>query len=211
MALNTYSNLKDAIIDWSHREDVASKIDDFILIAEQEMYNNRIEPLIVRAQETRATASTTIDSRYLALPTGFQSMRRLLIDDGTANATQFVLTYDAPMILDKEPGSGVPTSFTVTSQIEFNRPTDKAYNVEMQYMAVPTALSPSNTTNDILTNFPSIYLAGSLWALYRWANDAQAAQGAYDDFISAIIGANKATKAGRYGPAPKMKTAGYIV
>ena len=44
MALDTYANLKESVQDWSHRNDVTSRLDDFILIAEQEMYNNRVEP-----------------------------------------------------------------------------------------------------------------------------------------------------------------------
>ena len=96
MALATYSDLKASVQDWSHRSDVASRMDDFILIAEQEMYNNRVEPLIVREQEFRATADTTDTSRFLALPDRFTRMRRLLIDDKTTDADQFELTFYPP-------------------------------------------------------------------------------------------------------------------
>jgi len=211
VALDTYSNLKSSIVEWSHREDVTDKLDDFIALAEQEMFNNRVEALIVRDQETRATASMTIDSRFVPLPDGFTSMRRLLIDDTTTNAIQYPLSYKTPEVLGVSPFSGCPSMFTVTSQLEFNCPADIEYNLSMQYMATPTALSSSNTTNDILTNYPSIYLAGSLWALYRWANDTESASGAYDDFISAIIGANQATREGRYGPSPVIRNQGYTV
>jgi hypothetical protein len=202
MALATYSDLKASVQDWSHRSDVAPRMDDFILIAEQEMYNNRVEPLIVREQEFRATADTTDTSRFLALPDRFTRMRRLLIDDKATDADQFELTFYPPEVLPVSSSSGMPGGFSVTSQIEFNRIPDAVYNVEMQYFGEIAPLNSTNTTNDILTNFPTIYLAGCLWALYRWSKDQQSAASAYDDFIGAIRGANKADMAGRYGPAP---------
>jgi len=205
MALANYSDLKAAVQDWSHRNDVASRIDDFILIAEQEMYNNRVEPLIVREQEFRATADTGIIDSFIALPDGFNRMRRLLIDDKTTDATQFELKFYPPEVLPSVSVAGMPGAFTVTSQLEFNRVPDAVYNIEMQYFGTPTPLSSANTTNDILTNYPTIYLAGCLWALYRWAKDTESAAGAYDDFIGAIRGANKSDRLGRYGPAPIVR------
>lgn len=211
MALATYSDLKASVQDWSHRNDVASRIDDFILIAEQEMYNNRVEPLIVREQEFRATADTTITSRFIALPDGFNRMRRLLIDDKTTSANQYELKFYTPEVLPISSCSGMPSAFTVTSQLEFDRIPDAVYNIDMQYFGTPAALTTAAPTNDILTNYPTIYLAGCLWALFSWANDGQRAAAAYDDFIGAIRGANKADILGRYGPAPTMRNERAVV
>lgn len=205
MALATYSDLKAAVQDWSHRNDVASRMDDFILIAEQEMYNNRVEPLIVREQESRATADTTTTSRYVALPDGFNRMRRILIDDKTIDSDQFELKFFPPEVLPISARTGAPSAFTVTSQLEFDRVPDAVYNIEMQYFGTPTPLSSTNATNDVLTNYPAIYLSGCLWALYQWAKDTESAVGAYDSFIGAIRGANKADIIGRYGPAPIVR------
>jgi len=205
MALATYSDLKATVQDWSHRSDVQSRIDDFILIAEQEMYNNRVEPLIVREQEFRATADTSTSERFLPLPDRFTRMRRLLIDDKSTTPDQFELTFYPPEVLPISSDAGMPGGFSVTSQIEFNRVPDAVYNVEMQYFGTIAPLSSSNTTNDILTNYPTIYLAGCLWALYRWAKDPESANSAYTDFIGAIRGANKSDIDGRYGPGPIMR------
>ena len=143
MALDTYSNLKASVQDWSHRNDVASRLDDFILLAEQEMFNNRVEPLIVREQEFRSTADTTITSRFLALPDGFNRMRRLLIDDKTTDSDQFELRFYTPEVLPISSRTGTPSAFTVTSQLEFDRVPDAVYNIEMQYFGTPTPLSAS--------------------------------------------------------------------
>lgn len=211
MALDTYANLKEAVQDWSHRTDVKSRIDDFILIAEQEMYSNRVEPLEVREQEAKASVDTVIGSKFISLPTGYESMRGILIDDKTTDAEQYELRYLTPELLHKHSTNGCPTEFTVTDQIELNRPADAIYNIEIQHIAKVSALTAASPTNSILTKYPTIYLAGCLWALYRWAKDSESAAGAYTDFIGAIQGANLATKNGKYGPAPVMRSEGHVV
>ena len=209
MALDTYANLKDEIINWSHREDVDLKIDAFIDLAEAEMFANQVEPLQIRSEETRATASmdATTPSRYLALPDGYQSMRKLsvLIED----SSPYEVEYRTPGQLEVTDTEGSPVFFTVTSQLEFDRNPDIAYTLEMQYIKEFTKLSTTNTTNQVLTDNPNIYLFGSLWALNNWAEEEQKAARYYQQFIGAIKGANKRTDMGKYGPAPVMRVEGY--
>lgn len=205
MAFNNHSNLKAAVQDWSHREDITSRIDDFILLAEQEMYNNRVEPLEVREQEFRLDVDTNASSKFLALPARFTSMRRLMLDDKTTEADQIELQFYPPEVLPTSSRVGRPSYFTVTDQIEFDRVPDAIYNIEFQYFATIPPLTAAAPTNSILTNYPSIYLAGTLWALHTWAKDPESAAGAYTTFIGAIKGANLADKRGRYGPAPVMR------
>tara|TARA_R110000824_G_scaffold76487_6_gene193734 strand:+ start:981 stop:1616 length:636 start_codon:yes stop_codon:yes gene_type:complete len=211
MALDNYANLKESIQDWSHRADVTSRIDDFILLAEQEMYNNRIEPLTVREQSVLTSVDTNASSRFLALPTGYTQLRRILIDDKSSEATQFELKYRTPEVLVRQQSAGVPCYFTITDQIEFDSVPDQIYNIEIQHVAKALPITAANPTNLILTNYPSIYLAGSLWALYEWAKDGQSSQVAYANFIQAIKGANLANKRGNYGPAPVVSNEGPVV
>lgn len=205
MALDNYANLKASIEDWSHRNDVTNKIDDFILIAEQEMYNNRVEPLTVREGEVLTDVDTVASSRFLALPTGYTEMRRILIDDKSTDAKQYELTYRTPETLVRYWREGQPSTFTITDKIEFDCIPDQIYNIEIQHVAKAAPLTAAAPTNLILTNYPSIYLSGALWALYEWAKDGQSSQAAYSNFIQAIQGANKAKKQGSYGPAPVVK------
>ncbi len=102
----------------------------------------------------------------------------------------------------------MPTQFTVTSQLEFNRVPDSAYDIEMQYISDFTPLSDAAPTNQILTDHPTIYLFGALWALNNWAEQETVAARYYQQFNAAIKGANKRAKIGRYGPAPVMRVEG---
>jgi len=212
MALNNFDNLKSKIIDQSHRNDLTpDRLEDFIQQAEQEFYANSIEPLQIRDIEKTSNQDTVVDSGVLALPSGYQSMRSILIDDKSTGAQRYELTYLAPELRAKDSASGTPSCFTVTDQIEFNRPCDAVYNVEIKYFGKLTGLSDAATTNDILTNFPNMYLFGALWALHQWAVMPDMAEYYYGKFINSIRGANNADSIGRHGPAPTIEYDGIVV
>ena len=206
MALNNYANLVASIRSWSKRADLTDlEIDDFIDICESAMYSNIDEPLEIRGNETRATASTSITTRYMQLPTGFLNMRSMHI---VGDDYQCDVRYQTPEMLVIYDAEGRPDRFTITNQIELNRVSDQVYTIEMNYYAKSTALSASNTTNTVLTNYPHIYLFGALWAMAMFSRQEELSRYYYDSFIGAIRGANKRDRDGRYGPAPVMRIEG---
>ena len=205
MALSNYSELKQSIIAWSFRNDMDLLIDDFILLAETEMFNNSFTNLEVKGQETTDTTLTTT-ARIVALPTNYQSMRSIRL---SLNSFGSEIRFRAPEQMIRSDTTGRPVYFTIVgNNIEFDREPDALYEIEIKYYASPTALSSTNATNTVLTNNPTIYLFGSLWALYTHAVDEVEAQKYYTRFIGAIKGANKQSKSGRYGPAPAMRIEG---
>ena len=206
MALDTYNNLKAEIITWSHRDDMDLLIDTFIDLAESEMLANAIEPLQLRGQETLTAFATNTTDRFEALPTGYQSSRKLRIQ--IVNGGSIPLRFRTPEQLNIITDVGLPKFFTITDKIEFDRVSDQIYAGEIQYYQDFTVLSSSNTTNDVLTNHPTIYLYGALWALRLHTEQLQSADNYYSKFINAIRGANKKANMGRYGPAPVMRVEG---
>jgi hypothetical protein len=206
MSLDTYDNLKQEIIDFSHREDIDERVDTFIRMAESDMFANPDEILRVRGQEVRL--ETVTSGQFLSLPADFQSMRSVQLVTGNGDCE---LKYRAPAQMKQDPGTGRPLYFTVTSQIEFERVPDTDYDIILQYYAIPTPLSSSNQTNAILNTFPNIYLFGALAATFTYASDSMMAAQHYASFIRAIKGANKKDKQGRHGPAPAMTPAGTVV
>ena len=202
MALSNYSELKQSIITWSSRNDLDLLIDDFILLAETEMFNNSFANLEVKGQEATDTSLTTT-GRIVALPSNYQSMRSIRL---SLNSFGSDIQFRAPEQMIRSDITGRPAYFTIVgNNIEFDREPDALYEIEIKYYASPTALSSTNTTNTVLTNNPNIYLFGSLWALFTHAVDEVEAQKYYTRFIGAIQGANKQSKSGRYGPAPAMR------
>lgn len=208
MSLDTYENLKVEIIEWSHRKDLNLKIDTFIDLAEAEMYANKTEPLQLRGQEVLEafTMDSVTPSRFVALPTGFQSMRKIRVQ--IVNGESVELKFRTPSQLNILSTTGLPRFFTVTDQIELERVPDQDYAGEIQFYQDFTPLSSSVATNTVLTNHPNIYLFGALWALKLHAVEPESAAQYYQWFINAIQGANNKDKLGRYGPAPIMRTEG---
>lgn len=200
MAFNNYDELVKEIVDWSHRGDLGTKIPDFITLAENAMYSNEQEVLTVRSMETISTLLTT--GQYLALPDNFESARGVRLVTGDNGGE---LRFQAPEQMQKQSSTGRPKFFSIVgNEIQFDRVPDSEYTIEIQYYRKATPLSVSNQTNEILTSHPSIYLFGALTAIAAYALDTEQQIKYTQMFISAIKGANKADKKGRYGPAPTM-------
>lgn len=213
MALSTYTEIKQSIIDYSHRRDIDLKVDDFILLAESSMYNppiidgRPIEPLRVKELEVTATLTVSTSTPFVSLPTNYEELRNARLD--IVNETDF-LEYRAPEQMKRyDDDTGRPCFFTVIgNQIELDRTPDEAFDIEIQYYSKDAALTSGNPTNLVLTNHPTLYLYGALYHLYIFANDPEMTSIYKGEFISALEGANKADKRGRFGPSPVMKVAG---
>jgi hypothetical protein len=202
MALDTQENLIKTVIDYSHRGDLGTKINDFITLAETEMLSNPSAPLKLNLGETISTYSTSTATRFLALPAGFQSSRKfsITIDDNVR-----VLQYRTPSTLNIKDTVGTPCFFTIrANQIELDRLSDKTYTVTLTYFAEFQPLTTANQTNIVLTKYPNIYLFGCLRQVFLYAQDMQQASIYANEALSAIVSANKAEKEGRYGPQPQM-------
>jgi len=207
MSLDTFDNLKKEIVDYSHRKDMGKRLDTFIQIAENAMYDNGIQPLKVRSMEIVSTAATA--GQYVELPPDFESARsvRLVLGDNSGE-----LRFQAPEQLFKQPATGKPLFYTIVgNEIQFGRVPDSDYTLEIQYFRKATPLSDANQTNDILTNHPQIYLYGALTALFGFTQDQQQELSYSQKFVGAITGANKSDKKGRYGPAPAMSLDGGMI
>jgi len=65
-------------------------------------------------------------------------------------------------------------------------------------------LTSSNTSNDVLTDYPDLYLWGCLTQLALWEKDLEQFQVYQSKFDNAMSEANKQERKGRYGAAPRM-------
>lgn len=201
MSITTYAELKTAISGWSKRNDINTVVDDFIDLAEAEMWQH----LRLRAMESRTT-SLSISGRYITIPADFVAMRRLRLSSGSSN---YDLNFQSPESLRIEPSSGRPRDYTVTDTIELDRTPDGTYTYELQYWKSLTALSSANTSNAVLARFPKIYLDGALWALAEWAlMSEQEIEMRYQKFMRSIESANNIDRKGRKGAAPQMRVYG---
>lgn len=115
--------------------------------------------------ETRVTTSTVSTQLYYGLPTGFVQMRHFKLN--TSPVTD--LNYLTPERLDNlwaGSTTGKPRVYTLLGdEVRLGPTPDAVYTMEMLYYKKFTALSDSNTTTELLTDCPDIYLYAALLEL----------------------------------------------
>ena len=158
MAIGTYAELQTAVANWLDRSDLEDRIPEFIALAEARM--NRL--LRLRLMENKYTASTVAAQRNYALPTGYVQMRNFQINVTPVRPLQYV----TPEVYDRIWGgssSGTPEVYTIiANEIQLGPKPDSIMTMEMLFYKRVTALSGSNTTEQMLTENPDIYLYGAL-------------------------------------------------
>jgi len=159
MAIGTFAELKTAAANWLDRSDLTDRIPEFISLAEARF--NRV--LRIRDMETVSTAiSTTGGTREYSLPTGFVQMKEFHLTTDPITP----LAYITPEMMSRMwAGSttGKPEVFTIIADnVRLGPSPDAVYTTSMLYYKTFTALSTDNTTSEMLTNNPDVYLYGTL-------------------------------------------------
>lgn len=167
MALATYSDLKTAVANWLHRSDLSTQIVDFIALAESQIRQD------VRCRAMEQSATGSLSSATVALPTRFAEARRVLINDEPCR-------YVTPE--EFQPRRLWQTRlYTIEGQNFRFQQSSGTYQIDHWQWFAP--FSGNSDTNWLLTNHPDIYLCASLAeaAIYlrddpaQWATKYQAA------------------------------------
>ena len=163
MALSNYTELQATVAGYLARDDLTSRIPDFVVLAEAKF--NRV--LLHPRMETRDTL--TVDTNlaspeFLDLPTDFQTMRMVRLPDETGKPRLQFLTQtqmdDYRYSIDNV--TGTPVYFTIVGdQIELAPTPNEDMDIEVLYRGNIPALV-SNSTNWLLTLAPDLYLYGTL-------------------------------------------------
>lgn len=167
MAITTYAELLTAVANRHHRDDgyIAEHVD----IAER-----RINSLLFsRMGETETALTSTIDSRYITLPTNFLKPLGLWMTEyGNRSEIIFVSPEQLPVVTDS---TGQPQYYTVDQdKIAFEYPANAVYDYVLRYKKgyrLATTL-----TNFALDNYPQVYLYGAVREAAIASEDDNAAQ-----------------------------------
>ncbi len=204
MALDTYANLQLSIQSWADRSDAAyiAAVPDFIALFEANA--NAELTLRTRFNTTKTTLSLTSASPLIALPSDFLESKTLI--NTSTVPVQVIPIFTATSLYTAIPTpatSGPPKGVTTTgTNLQFAPVSDQTYSIDFYYYQKITALSTGAPTNWLLTNFPNLYLFGSLVAseaflgsdprLETWGN-------LYDNMLQKLSGSNER---GQYGGSP---------
>jgi hypothetical protein len=172
MAISTYTELQTAAANWLARDNLTSRIPEFITLCEAKL--NRT--LFVPQMETRST--TTCDTsdtepEFISLPTDFQTMRRVRLSGVTGKPRLSFMTQtqldDYRYSTDNV--SGQPVYFAIMgSEMELAPTPNENFTLEMVYRKNIPAMA-SNATNWLLTLAPDIYLYGTLLEAMPYIKD----------------------------------------
>ncbi len=182
MAISNYSELKLAVANWLDRDDLTTRIPEFIALAEARMNRD----LRIRLMEGKYTASTVASQKNYNLPAGYRQMRNFQV-----NKTPVVsLQYISPEIFDRLWGGSTeatPKFYTIiANEVQLGPIPDSIMTIEMLFYKKVDALSDSNTTEDMLTDNPDIYLYGALMEAEPFIMNPEGAmvwKGKYDEAV----------------------------
>ena len=208
MALTTYSELKTAIANWLDRSDLDDRIPEFIQLAEARHRRD----FKIRRMETRVTANTIADTEYYSLTDNFVAMRNIQLNTDPKTS----LEYLTPEQMDRvRAGSntGKPKAYSIIGNNFQLRPIpDAVYEIEMLYYKYFTALSDSNTTNDMLTYHPDLYLYGALVEAEPYLQNDKRIQtwaGFYDRAKQDLITTNERDRHSGVAPTTRIDYGAY--
>jgi hypothetical protein len=195
MALATYSELQTTIASYLNRDDLTSIIPTFITLTENRL--NR--ELRVRANMVRAQTTTTSGTAFYDLPSDMIELRNITYD---SNSRSFALSYLSPESATREYGSvvsGQPKAYTnLGNNVKLTPTPDAAYGISINYFAKLRSLSDSVTTNDVLTEYPSLYLFGACLEGAIYLNDTEQTNRFGSVFEKAVSDVKRAEDAARY-------------
>lgn len=209
MALDTFSNLKNEIASSLNRDDLTNQLDTFINLAE----SRHARDLRVREMETIDTSITTVaGTQAYNLPTGYLEMRYVAFRTSPYTILQYMSPGDFFRIYNDGQGNGAPVYYTIVGkEIFLGHTPDSANVLEIGFFKRPTELSTSNATNDILTNFPDLYLYGSLAETSPFLMQDERLPVWTSLYKEGVKTANESAQRGRVSNAPLQMSALRIV
>lgn len=155
MTITTYDQLRASVASWLHRSDLTDQIKDFITLAESRL--NRL--LSLRDEEVETSMTAVPGSAYVALPADYSAPVSMWLESWIPRRT---LIFKPPAKLPYMPIATYPTYWTVKAdRIQFDRLAQEAYPLTLRYTR-KFALSATNQTNSLLTDYPDAYLFGAL-------------------------------------------------
>jgi len=190
MALANYGQLKTSIGAELARDgdtDFTAKVPDFVRLFEVNIQRD----LLHRRQQTSETIALAASGTSLTLPTDFLSAEAVILQSTPLKALVSKTIFD---LFQEYPNTTTaqPVAYAIQGgNMLIRPPSDAAYNVELHYYQALTVLTDDADTNWLLTNYPDVYLYGSLVHSAPYLEDDARLQvwiGLYDRAVGALKG-----------------------
>ena len=203
---STYAELKDQVSNFINKPDIDQTIDTFIDLAEADIKRK------VRHWKMEKRATVDLDDQYSRVPTDWlENIRFYLLSTPTSELTPI----SRREMFDRREGrsntTGRPEHYAMSDGAFEVYPTpDATYTAELLYYAENDALSSSNTTNWLLTDYPDVYLYGTLVHTAPFLGEDARLPIWAQLYQSALDGVNMASEKARYsGSGLRMNIRSY--
>ncbi len=202
MALDgTYVGLLASIASWMDRDDLTAVIPDFVTLFE----SNANTEAAIRTQFNRASTviPTSAALDYISTPADYLGTDSLILTMAGGSFVTLKPYGSASAMYTDYPNAASAKSqpkgfINMTSKIELAPNPDAIYSTRLYYYQKIPALV-TNSTNWLLTNFPQIYLFGSLVAAEAFLGSDPRIEtwgSLYDNAVQKLGGATDRNKYG---------------
>jgi len=203
---STYAELKDQVRNFINKPDIDQTIDTFIDLAEADIARK------VRHWKMEKRATVQLDDQYSRVPTDWLESIRFYLSGG--DTYELELASRAELLnrrMNSVNTSGRPKYYTMSDGAFEIYPTpDAAYTAELLYFSKNTALSDENTSNWLLSDYPDVYLYGTLAHTAPFLGEDQRLPIWAQLYQSALDGVNMASEKARYsGSGLRMNIRSY--
>jgi hypothetical protein len=112
---------------------------------------------------TDTSITTSSGTQSYSLPSGYLEATTVIYQSDPFCTLRFISNTDFYNKYNTSQSKGKPTFFTIVGdKILLGVTPDSSTTLQINYYKTLTTLSDSNATNTILTNYPELYLYGSL-------------------------------------------------
>lgn len=197
MAIASYSDLQTAVADYLHRSDLTSAIQTWIGVAEDEF-----EETLYFLRLLNPPTAFSATASFTDLPADFRRMRSVALIANNRRYPMRNVSMDAfnTFVYNVTPG-GLPHSFVITGGQIGIAPGTSA-DLEIEYWPTFSALSGSVSTNDVLDNYPRLYLYRTLMEGAIYLRYAELYTQMQQQFAQAFDQATQSDTRERFGVAP---------
>lgn len=189
MSITNYSELKTALANWSKRTYLTAMMGDFIALAEADMQAR------LKTVDFETLSTVAVVDGAGTVPSGFLGARSVYWDGNLANPVKYLPPAQFDALRNR---SGLPQFFTIIRDQILTIPQNTG-NLIITHKSRFVPLSDVAPTNVLLTDFPDVYLHGSLAQLYTYVFDVNMATlhgGLFDNAVKRIIKDNNDRKYG---------------
>lgn len=197
MATSTRAGLVTLLGEWSTYTDITTdQYGDFIAWAHEEI-GRRLRARVMLASET-----ATVNSETLALPTRFAAIRSFYLGTTTRTALKVVSPENVHELIGQAASQTYPEVVAVEGNgFRFGPTFTGSATGYLLFYQKPAALVASTDTNDVLTNYPFLYVYGAMEALHMFKEDDEQADRWGQKFGALIEDINRRDAADAYsGP-----------